>query len=38
MHCAITPSPGHLLLAALLNVSEFCPVQQMDGRVLVSAQ
>ena len=35
---AVAPSPGRLVQAALLSVSEHCPGQQMDGRVLVSAQ
>ena len=34
---AIAPSPRHLVRAALPSVSEYCPGQQMDGRVLVSA-
>ena len=35
---AIAPSPGCLVRAALPCVSEHHPGQQMDGRVLVSAQ
>ena len=38
MHCAVAPSPGRLVQAALLSMSEHHPGQQMDGRVLVSAQ
>ena len=38
MHYAIAPSPGCPVQAALLGVSEHHPGQQMDGRVLVSAQ
>ena len=35
---AIAPSPRRPVQAALPSVSEYCPSQQMDGRVLVSAQ
>ena len=35
---AIAPSPRHPVWAALLSMSEYHPGQQMDGRVLVSAQ
>ena len=35
---AIAPSPRCLVWAALLSVSEYCPGQQTDGQVLVSAQ
>ena len=38
MRYAIAPSPRRLVWAALPSVSEYCPGQQTDGRVLVSAQ
>ena len=38
MHYAIAPSPGCLVWAALPSISGYCPGQQMDGQVLVSAQ
>ena len=37
MHYAIAPSPRRLVRAALPSVSKYCPGQQMDGQVLVSA-
>ena len=38
MRYAVAPSPRHLVWAALPSMSEHHPGQQMDGRVLLSAQ
>ena len=35
---AIDPGSGHLVRAALLSVPEYCPSQQLDGRVPVLSQ
>ena len=37
MRYAIAPSPGRLVPAALPSMSKYCPGQQMDSQVLVSA-
>ena len=38
MRYTIALSPRRLVWAAILSVSEYCPGQQTDGQVLVSAQ